>query len=57
MNQPNNLNYRFTKEELLMLFMCLQVVIKLSPLLKWEELEPKLKNFGVDLYETVYGHF
>jgi hypothetical protein len=32
-------------------------LIKLSPLLEWEELEPKLKNYGVDLYETVYGHF
>jgi hypothetical protein len=40
-----------------MLFTSLQVVIKLSPLLKWEELEPKFKNYGVDLYETVYGHF
>jgi hypothetical protein len=47
----------FTKEELLMLYTSLQVVIKMSPLLSWEELEPKLKEHGVNLHETIYAHF
>jgi hypothetical protein len=48
---------KFTKDEIITLFISLQVVSKISPLIDWEEMEPKLKEYGVNLYESLYGHY